>query len=166
MTYSMGVTMTTAARAHMLGNSTTRVPALLRSPTLALILAALFWAGSFVVGRALRDDIDPIALTFFRWLISLIVLAPLVWREIACHAHAVLREWRLIVGLGATGIALFHPVVYVALQYTSATNALLTFSLSPVVILLGTILLNQERPTMREVAGVLLSMAGATILIT
>ena len=46
----------------------------------------------------------------------------------------MLREWRLLVGLGATGIALFHPLVWVALQHTSATNALLTFSLSPVVI--------------------------------
>ena len=145
---------------------TTRVPSLLRSPILALTLAAFFWAGSFVVGRALRDDIDPVALTFFRWLISLLVFAPFVRREIVSHADVVLREWRLIMGLGATGIALFHPLVYVALQHTSATNALLTFSLSPVVILVGSSLLNRQRPTAWESSGMLLSMAGAAILIT
>jgi drug/metabolite transporter (DMT)-like permease len=158
--------MTAAAHAQVLGNGTTRVPSLLRSPILALTLAAFFWAGSFVVGRALRHDIDPVALTFFRWLISLLVFAPFVWREIASHAHVVLREWRLIVGLGATGIALFHPLVYVALQHTSATNALLTFSLSPILILLGASLASRKRPTAREAAGVLLSMAGAAVLIT
>ena len=162
----MDVIMTTAAHAHMLGNGATRVPALLRSPVLALTLAALFWAGSFVVGRALRNDIDPVVLTFLRWLISLLVFAPFVWREISSHAHVVLREWRLIVGLGATGIALFHPLVYVALQRTSATNALLTFSLSPVVILLGASLANRTRPRMRELLGVLTSITGAAILIT
>jgi drug/metabolite transporter (DMT)-like permease len=166
MIRSMGATMTAAARAHMLGNGTTRVPPLLCSPILALTLATLFWAGSFVVGRALRDNIDPVGLTFFRWLISLLVFAPFVWREIASHLHVVLREWRLIVGLGATGIGLFHPLVYMALQHTPATNALLTFSLSPVVILLGTTLASRKRPTMRELTGVLLSMAGAATVIT
>jgi len=162
----MGATMTAAARAQVFGNGTTRVPPMLRSPILALTLAALFWAGSFVVGRALRDDIDPVALTFFRWLISLLVFAPFVWRDITSHALAVLREWRLIVGLGATGIALFHPLVYMALQHTSATNALLTFSLSPVVILLGASFAHRKRPTAWESTGVLASMTGAAILIT
>jgi drug/metabolite transporter (DMT)-like permease len=158
--------MTTTAPAQIIGNDTTSISAVLRSPIMALTLAALFWAGSFVVGRALRQDIDPVALTFFRWLISLLIFAPFVWHEIACHAHVALREWRLIVGLGATGIALFHPLVYVALQHTSATNALLTFSLSPVIILLGASLLSRQRPTGWESTGMLLSMAGAAILIT
>jgi drug/metabolite transporter (DMT)-like permease len=158
--------MTAAARAQHSGNGTTRVWSLLPSPVLALTLAALFWAGSFVVGRALRDDIDPVTLTFFRWLISLFVFAPLVWHEIAEHAHVLLREWRLIVLLGATGIASFHPLVYVALQHTTATNALLTFSLSPVAILVGGSLANRKRPTAWEATGVMLSMAGAAILIT
>jgi drug/metabolite transporter (DMT)-like permease len=162
----MDATMMTA-QAHILGNGTTRrVPALLRSPTLALTLAALFWAGSFVVGRALRDDLDPVALTFFRWFISLLIFAPFVWREFVARLPAVLREWRLVVGLAATGIALFHPLVYLALQHTSATNALLTFSLSPVVILIGASLAGRRRPTVRELTGVLLSMAGAAVLIT
>jgi drug/metabolite transporter (DMT)-like permease len=157
----------TTAQAHNLGDGTTRrVPALLRSPTLALTLAALFWAGSFVVGRALRDDLDPVALTFFRWFISLLIFAPFVWREFVACLPVVLREWRLVVGLAATGIALFHPLVYLALQHTSATNALLTFSLSPVVILIGASLAGRRRPTVRELTGVLLSMAGAAVLIT
>jgi drug/metabolite transporter (DMT)-like permease len=158
--------MSASAHSQVLGYGTTRALSLLHSPFLALTLAALFWAGSFVVGRALRDDIDPVALTFFRWLISLLIFAPLVWREIASHAHVVLREWRLIVGLGITGIALFHPLVYIALRHTSATNALLTFSLSPIVILLGSNIATRKRPTTWEATGVLLSMAGAAIIIT
>jgi drug/metabolite transporter (DMT)-like permease len=162
----MGATMTVATHARFLGISTGSMSPLLRSPVLALSLAALFWAGSFVVGRALRDEIDPVTLTFHRWLISLLVFAPFVWRELAGNSHVVLREWRLVVGLGATGIALFHPLVYVALQHTSATNALLTFSLSPVAILVCASLIGRTRPTSREFGGVLVSMAGAATLIT
>jgi drug/metabolite transporter (DMT)-like permease len=138
----------------------------LRSPILALSLAALFWAGSFVVARALRNEIDPVALTFFRWLISLLVFAPFVWRDLIRNFRVALRAWRLIVGLGATGIALFHLLVYLALQHTSATNALLTFSLTPVVILLGSCFAGGERPTVHQFGGVLVSMGGAAVLIT
>ena len=162
----MDVTMTIDVRANSSGRGTARLATLLRSPILALSLAALFWSGSFVVARALRDDVDPVVLTFFRWLISLLVFAPFVWREFASNLHVVLREWRLIVGLGVTGIALFGSLVYLALQHTSATNALLTFSLSPVVILLGASLTGGERATSRQLSGVLVSMAGAAVLIT
>jgi len=162
----MSMTMTFAPRSTPSATGMTSFGSPLRSPIVALSLAALFWAGSFVVGRALRDEIDPVALTFFRWFISLVVFTPFLWRELAGNLHVVLREWRLIVGLGATGIALFHPLVYLALQHTSATNALLTFSLAPVVILLGASLTGGERPTSRQFGGVLVSMAGAAVLIT
>src|SRR5258708_14577670 len=43
---------------------------------LLLALATLFWAGNWVLGRALRDDFEPAALNFWRWLIAVLVLAP------------------------------------------------------------------------------------------
>jgi len=162
----MDVTMSVSARARVPAAGVGYLGPALRSPILALSLAALFWAGSFVVARALRNEVNPAALTFSRWLISLLVFAPFVWRELIRDLRVALREWRLILGLGATGIALFHPLVYLALQHTSATNALLTFSLAPVVILLGSCLAGGERPTLRQFGGVLVSMGGAAVLIT
>jgi drug/metabolite transporter (DMT)-like permease len=158
--------MTVAAHSPTSGGKITELGTAMRSPTLALALAALFWAGSFVVGRALREDIDPVVLTFLRWLVSLAVFAPFVWREVPRALPIVRREWRLLAALGATGIALFHPLVFVALQHTSATNALLTFSLSPVAILVGSALLTGERPNARQLGGILASLTGAAILIT
>src|SRR5260370_1377575 len=106
--------------------------AILRAPGLALSLAALFWSGNFIVGRALRDQIDPVTLNFSRWLIALLLLAPFVRRDLRGSLPVLRRHWRLIVGLGATGIASFHTMVYLALESTSATNALLTLSLAPI----------------------------------
>lgn len=137
-----------------------------RSPVLALTLAALFWSGSFVVGRALRDSIDPVSITFLRWSISLLIFLPFVWREWIAHAHVVRREWRLVLGLAATGIALFHPLIFTALRHTSATNALLTLSLAPIVILILTSIGNRRCPRACELSGMALSMAGAAVLIT
>src|SRR3989337_1381359 len=87
------------------GGARARVRAVLLSPALALGLAALFWSGNFVAGRALRGSIDPITLNFLRWAIALAIIAPFV-RKSALAAQPVLRrEWRLILELGVTGIA-------------------------------------------------------------
>ncbi len=138
----------------------------LRSPTLALVLTALFWSGNFVAGRALRDQIDPVTLNFLRWLFALAVMAPFVWRSTAANLTVIRREWRLIVALGATGIASFHILVYLALQSTTATNALLILSLAPIVTLIGSAILGAERLTNHQMLGTLISITGAVLLIT
>lgn len=46
-------------------------------PALLLALAALFWAGNFVLGRAVSGRVPPVALAFWRWVVALAVLLPL-----------------------------------------------------------------------------------------
>lgn len=133
-------------------------------PALALALAALFWSGNFVAGRSLRGQIDPLTLNFLRWLLALVLIVPFVWRQID---FAVLRrEWRLLLALGATGLAGFHTLTYHALRSTTATNALLVLSLVPIVTLLGTSFFWAERPNTRQRAGAAISIGGAAVLIT
>jgi drug/metabolite transporter (DMT)-like permease len=132
---------------------------------LALVAATFFWAGGFVAGRALRDDIGPITLNFLRWLMALGVLTPFVAREMLASAHVLRREWRLIAVLGATGIAAFHTMTYVALSHTTALNALLSLSLVPVLMLLGENLIGRIWPSATQIAGALVSVLGAVVLI-
>ena len=139
---------------------------LLRSPALALALAALFWSGNFVAGRALRGHIDPVTLNFLRWLIALMLIAPFVRRSTTANLPVLRREWRLILALGATGVASFHTLVYLALQTTTATNALLMLSLAPIVTLLASVAVGTEHPTNRQIGGALISIVGAGLLIT
>ena len=105
--------------------------------SLALACAALLWSGNFIAGRALRDDIAPTTLNLLRWSLCLLLLAPWVAAKCWRHRRVVVREWRLLLALGATGIAAFHTLVYVALTTTSAINALLLLSLAPAAILIG-----------------------------
>jgi drug/metabolite transporter (DMT)-like permease len=158
--------MTAAVRATSRPPGRGQLGGVLRSPTLALVLATLFWAASFVVLRALREEIDPLSVTFARWLVSLLLFLPFVWRDLTRSARTIAREWRLIAALGATGIALFHPLVFLALQHTSATNALIAFSLTPVVILLGAGAIARQRPSLLQLGGAAVSLAGAVLLIT
>ena len=141
-----------------------RAQAIVRSPAVALALTALFFSGNFVAGRALRGQVDPLTLNFLRWLIALAVIAPFVWRHVD---FAVLRrEWRLILALGATGLAGFHTLTYHALRSTTAANALLMLSLVPITTVLGCALFWRDWPNGRQMIGSAISIVGAAILIT
>lgn len=51
-------------------------PARAFPPTLALSLSSLFWAGNFIVGRALRDEAMAVELNYWRWLLAASILLP------------------------------------------------------------------------------------------
>lgn len=136
------------------------------SAPLALTLAALFWSGNFIAGRALRDDIDPVTLNTLRWTLAAALFLPLIAPACRLHARAICRHWRYLLALGATGIAGFHTMVYVALTHTTATNALLVLALAPAVIVLGAALIGGSRPAPLQWAGSALSLLGAGVLVT
>ncbi len=141
------------------------VPVWLQSAQLALTISALFWAGNFVVGRALRVVVHPVHLNFWRWSIALLILLILSASELRRHGAVVRRNLGLILLLGLTGVGGFHTLVYMALQSTPALNALLFLSLSPVMILVGSWLVLGEAMSGRVIAGVVLSLLGAVTLL-
>jgi drug/metabolite transporter (DMT)-like permease len=156
--------MATATLTHPRTTAGSRVLGILASPALALALAALLFSGNFVAGRGLRGQVDPLTLNFLRWLIAFALLAPFAWQR--ADFAALRREWRLILALGATGLAGFHTLTYHALRSTTAANALLMLSLIPIVTLLGSSLLWRERPSGGQIGGAAISLVGASVLIT
>jgi drug/metabolite transporter (DMT)-like permease len=130
-----------------------------------LCLPPLFWAGNMVVGRAMRNDIPPVAMTFWRWSIAALLLIPFVLHELRAHRVAILRAWKLFAVLGLINIAVFNTLCYAGLRYTTATNAGLLNSTVPVFILLISWLALREPLSLRQGAGVLLSLLGVVVII-
>jgi len=128
--------------------------------------AALLWSGNFVAGRALRDAIDPVTLNLLRWSLCLIVFLPWVGPAAWRHRRVVAREWLLLLALGATGIAAFQTLVYLALATITAIDALLLLSLAPAAILAGAALGGGTPPSRVQWIGTLVSLAGAGVLVT
>lgn len=142
-----------------------RIASVLRSPQLALAGAALFWAGNFIVGRALRGDVPPVSLAFWRWVVAGVLLIPLTLGDVRDSRHVLRREWKLLLVLAVTGMVLFHVGVYTALQTTTAVNSLLFLSLTPVLIAVGGWVAFDERLTRLQVFAILLSLLGALVII-
>jgi len=136
------------------------------SAFLLLALANLFWGGNWVIGRALRDAIEPVTLNFWRWLIAALILAPFALPGLAAHRGAIRRSADLLVLLALTGVALFQTLVYVGLKTTTTVNAILLNSSSPLFMLLCSWAIERERATRRQIAGMLISLAGILVILS
>lgn len=134
-------------------------------PYLLLTLAPLTWAGNFIVGRFIHEQVPPVSLTMWRWLIALAVLLPFTVPVLLRQRHLIRRYWKLIAVLGITGTALFHTLVYQALYFTEAINAALFLSTTPVVIVGLSWLLFRDPVTSRQALGIVISLCGAIAII-
>ncbi|MSQ54432.1 MAG: DMT family transporter [Betaproteobacteria bacterium] len=133
---------------------------------LLLALAVLFWSGNWIVGRMLADLVPPVALTFWRWVIALALLAPVVAPRLWRHRAMLVREWKPVVVIGLLGGGLHNVLQYWGLQYTTATNgSLLNPLASMFIIVLGAVVLRDPFPRAAAL-GACISLAGALAIVT
>jgi drug/metabolite transporter (DMT)-like permease len=134
------------------------------SPYLLLSLSSLFWSGNWVVGRALRDTVPPIALSFWRWLLATLILLPFAYPHLKSGWPEIRRSWKILVLLGVCGTAVFNAFGYVGVHYTTATNGVLLQSFAPVMIVALSRIWFHERLHTQQVIGLLLSLTGVACI--
>lgn len=131
----------------------------------ALALPSLFWAGNFIVARAARGEVPPMALSYGRWLIAGLCLLPFALPHLRRDAPWYRANRLLLLGTAISGVTLFNTLVYLGLRYTDATNGMLLNSTIPVLILLiGAVFMG--RPLRGgQVLGLAVSIIGVAVVI-
>jgi drug/metabolite transporter (DMT)-like permease len=137
----------------------------LKSPHLLLTLAMLCWAGNWVVGRAIHEQIPPLTLNFWRWAGSLLLILPMSWPSLREQWPLLLRHWKWVLPMGAIASAIFQSMVYLGLQSTTALNGALIVALVPVFVVMIAAAILGDRIRTRQGLGILLSLAGAVVVI-
>lgn len=132
---------------------------------LLLTMTALFWAGNSIVGRAARDLVPPAALSFWRWTIALALLLPLAWPHLKRDWPALRANWLIVLVLGVLAIGSFNILLYTGLQSTTALNSMLIQSALPALVLIVGALVMGDGTSGRQIAGVLISLAGVLAII-
>jgi drug/metabolite transporter (DMT)-like permease len=135
-------------------------------PYLLLVAATLLWSGNFVLGRAVHGRIPPVALAFWRWAVALAVLLAISAPRVRAQWPALRRHWRVLVPLGILGVGNFNTMVYLGLQETTATNAVLLNSACPAFILAIAFASGGGRPAARQVLGIATSLAGVAVIVS
>ncbi|MFC1832359.1 DMT family transporter, partial [Thermodesulfobacteriota bacterium] len=133
-------------------------------PYLLLVLTTLFWSGNFVLSRGMHADIPPLALSFWRWALALLIMLVFSWRTCWRQSDIIVRERKYIIIQGLLGVTGFNSLIYLAVQTTTAVNAVLINSCTPILIALCALLINKEPLKPRQWAGILLSLSGVTLI--
>lgn len=134
-------------------------------PYLLLVLTTLFWSGNFVLSRGMHADIPPLALSFWRWALALAIMLAFSWRTFLSQRGIVYRERRFIIIQGLLGVTGFNSLIYLAVQSTTAVNAVLINSCVPILIALCSLFINKEPLSLRQWAGILVSLTGVALII-
>jgi len=133
----------------------------------ALLAAANFlWAVNIVLARGIAGQVPPVTLAWMRWTGACLFALPFAWRYLKADLPAIVRQWPMMLLLAATGIASYNSMSYIGLTTTTALNVLLLQSVSPLIIIVWAFLLFREVPTLRQTAGVLVSLFGVVAIAT
>jgi drug/metabolite transporter (DMT)-like permease len=134
-------------------------------PYLLLTLSALIWSGNFVISRAMNATIPPAGFVFWRWLVAVIILAPIALPRLRREWPIVRANMLLICICGFFGVTLFNYLIYTAMHTTTAINAALVNSAIPVFIIMFARVFYGQRVTLRQHTGIALSLAGVATII-
>ncbi len=132
---------------------------------LLLVLAAVFWGGTFVAGRLLAPVLDPYTAAFLRFaLASFLLLGWLWWRQRRLPAVTG-RQLIGVILLGASGVFAYNLLFFSGLKTVEAGRASLIIAANPVLIVLASAWLFGERLGALRLFGVALSVFGAMLIV-
>jgi len=135
-------------------------------PYVLLTTSMLIYASSYVVGRAVRDEIPPVTLAFWRAALACTILLPFVWTDLERYASVLRQHWRLVVLLGVTQSIVGQALVFWGLHTTTAINTALISSLQPVFIMALAVPLIGEHMTNWQRLGIAIAFVGGLTAIT
>jgi drug/metabolite transporter (DMT)-like permease len=133
---------------------------------LLAVLPPLFWSGNFVLARALHASLPPVALSFWRWALALAILLPFGLRACVRQRALIARHWRLLAALALLGVTGYNTALYFGLQDTTASQAVLLSSATPVLIVVLSFVLLGVRLRRLALGGLGLSLAGVWLIIS
>lgn len=130
------------------------------TPALVFVVPPLMWSGNILLARGLNEVLPPVGLSFWRWSLALLILLPFAAKAGRGQFGLLMRHWPLVLASGVFGIAGYNALAYVALQSVPAINMSVVNSAIPALIPFFAFVIAGERPKVRQIAGILLSMVG------
>ncbi len=130
-----------------------------------LAAVTMIWGGTFVAGRFLADQLDPLLAASLRFILASLALLLFMAVARVRLARPNPRQWAQLTLLGFFGIFFYNLCFFYGLQYINASRASLIVALNPAVIGLASWLLFKERLSRVRLLGIGLCLGGAATVI-
>jgi drug/metabolite transporter (DMT)-like permease len=132
----------------------------------ALLAVSLTFGGNYVVAKFAFREITPLSMVVFRTVGTALILGAVLWLKRRPAAPKLQpREFGELFFYSLLGISFNMWCFLEGLSRSSATNASIMLVSIPVMTLGFAILLKREKATARAIAGIMIGLAGALILI-
>jgi drug/metabolite transporter (DMT)-like permease len=133
---------------------------------LGFLLVATAQVSNMILARGVAGSVPPFSIAFFRWSIVALGLLPAIVLALREKPGLLQGQTFGIVGAGFLGMFICGGPVYLAGVTTSAINLALIMALAPLAVLLFSFVSGQEAIHRSQIIGMLLSLAGAALIIT
>jgi len=129
-----------------------------------IFAVVLIWGSVFSVVKYTLQEIGPLAFVTARFLGASILLLALVY---LMEGKPIIKreDWLRVALVGLSGIGIYQICFTLGLNYTTASNSSLIIATSPIFAALFAWLLGEEPITPRQIAGILLSFVGVTLIV-
>lgn len=129
-------------------------------PYLLLTFSGLSWGANAIAGRIAIGEVSPMAIVSLRWVVVVAVLIATIRHDIVRHRAELVARWRTLFVAGAFGFTAFNALFYVAAHHTSAVNIGLIQGIIPALVLAASVAAFRTPVGGRQVAGVIVTIAG------
>lgn len=128
-----------------------------------LCITTAIWGGNSVAGKLAVGHVSPMMLTTARWVIACLVLLIFAAPQVKRDMPLIRKNWLLLLGYGAVGFTGFNALLYSALQYTSAINAVIEQAGIPMIIFLMNFVMFRMTVSPAQIVGFTLTLLGIAL---
>ena len=126
-----------------------------------LIFATALWGGNVIAAKiASIISLEPIKLSFFRNLVVVIILFPLVFNKLKIIYEVFIKNWIIIIILSIFSVSIFNTSMNIALTTSSVISASLMPSFAPSMIIILSLIIYNSKISNTQLLGVIISFIG------
>src|SRR5947208_16993098 len=133
---------------------------------LGFLVLSIAQVSNMIFAGGVAGSVPPLSIAFFRWSIVAIGLSPLIVAALRQQPGLLREEGLGIAAAGFLGMFVCGGPVYLAGTTTSAINLALIMALSPLMVLLISLVMGLETVNRWQIIGMIIALSGAVLVIT
>ena len=130
------------------------------------LIAVMIWSINSIVSKLSADAIDPAAISFYRWLLALLVLTPFILPGVWRQRRQIKPHLGQLLLLGLLGMVMYQSLAYYAAHSVSALFMGIIGALIPLLTVLLSVVILRIAPTVGILLGSIISFAGLVWLVS
>ena len=126
-----------------------------------LIFATALWGGNLVAAKfASIVTLEPIKLSFYRNLVVLTILLPLVINRINVIYRIFIKNWKIIIIFSILSVSIFNTFMNTALTTSSVISSSLMPAFAPSMIIVLSFFIFNSKISFLQLIGIIISFIG------